>query len=106
MACKFVINDGKIKFGNVQSHFQICEDNKKTIGGGYWHWDRRANILYLYSESGDYGACTAQQVKDAWNNTETFLYNWRKQSGTQVIFSPHPTLDIVFHFPDDQVKIQ
>lgn len=56
MAKKFVINNNRLVTGDVGYHFELCNDNSTTIGGGYWYKDEDAKRLYLYGTSTDYGS--------------------------------------------------
>lgn len=56
MTKKFVINDNRLVIGNVGYHFELCNDNSTTIGGGYWFKDEENKRLYLYGTSTDYGS--------------------------------------------------
>ena len=65
MAQKFVINDNRLILGQVDFHKELCKDNTKTVGGGYWHLDSERGILYLYGISVDYGPVTKAQLEAA-----------------------------------------
>lgn len=99
MACKFVINQKQLFFSaNVKYHMEICKDNKETIGGGWWHWDKRERKVYLYGESSDFGDVTKEQIIEAWDNS--FIHpDWE---GCQIIYSPYLTIHDVIKNLDKQ----
>ena len=63
MARKFIINDNELIIGNVEYHFELLKgrDKDKTIGGGYWYYDKPNNQLYFYGCSHDFGGVTEEQ---------------------------------------------
>lgn len=81
MAQKFIINNGNLVMGHVDYHRELVKDHSTTKGGGYWEFDRESNIMYLYSESMDFGQAHREDVIKAiqkgwlsprFNNTKFF----------------------------------
>lgn len=64
---KFIINNGNLVLGNVEFHRELARDHKTTKGGGWYHLDKEAKKLYLYSESMDFGPCARPDVEQAIN---------------------------------------
>lgn len=65
---KFIIYDGSIRIGHVDFHKELGPDKSLIKGGGWWHWDRENNIMYLYSSSQDFGYVTRENLIDAIQN--------------------------------------
>lgn len=66
MAKKFIINDGDLITGHVEFHEDlVCKgrDRKKTVGGGYWHYDILTKTMYFYGSSTDFGRVTKEQLR-------------------------------------------
>jgi len=66
MAHKWIINDEDLILGDVEFHEElVCKgrDRNKTIGGGRWHFDRKANIIYFWGKSIDFGQVTEEQFE-------------------------------------------
>ncbi len=64
MAKKFIINDNELILGHVEMHEDLLgkgSDRSKTIGGGFWHYDRDNNTMYFYGSSMDFGSVTEEQ---------------------------------------------
>ncbi len=81
---KFIINDGRIIFGEVLYHSDLVRDNTKTVGGGLWFYDHLSDTMYLYGLSTDFGPVTREQVEKAWSFS---------LEGRTVIWSPDLTLE-------------
>lgn len=67
MAQKFIINDGDLMMANVHFHEEILGKgkNQKTIGGGWWYFDRKMDMWFFYYKSIDFGSVTFEQFKEA-----------------------------------------
>jgi len=64
---KFIIQDGELRLGRVDSHWQLKDrDGSKPVGGGWWFYDIKNNICYLYSKSIEYGQVTLKDLEDIW----------------------------------------
>ena len=66
MANKWIVNDGKIYMAaNIELHSDLHGknrlDEKKTVGGGHFHWDKVKNIFYFFGKSIDYGQVSKQK---------------------------------------------
>jgi len=65
MARKFVINDGDLLLGDVELHEELVKskyrDRSKTVGGGYWDYDKLNNTMYFWGKSIDFGQVTKEQ---------------------------------------------
>lgn len=68
MANKFIINNGNFILGDVEYHRRLAEDHSTTKGGGWFHIDEKNKILYLYSESMDFGKASEANIIDAFEN--------------------------------------
>jgi len=71
MAKKFVINDGDLIIGHVELHEDLVKgmDRNKTIGGGYWYFDREKNIVYFYGKSLDFGTVSEDELRAAFKQS-------------------------------------
>lgn len=65
---KFIIYDGSIRLGHVDFHKELGPDKSLIKGGGWWHWDKENNIMYLYSSSMDFGYVDRNLLIDAIEN--------------------------------------
>ena len=65
---KFIIYDGSIRLGHVDFHKELGPDKTLIKGGGWWHWDKENNIMYLYSSSADFGYVKIEDLIDAIHN--------------------------------------
>jgi hypothetical protein len=68
MARKWIINDEDLILGDVEFHEElVCKgrDKEKTVGGGRWHYDRDANIIYFWGKSVDFGQATEKEFINA-----------------------------------------
>jgi glyoxylase-like metal-dependent hydrolase (beta-lactamase superfamily II) len=65
---KFIIYDGSIRLGHVDFHKELGPDKSLIKGGGWWHWDKENNIMYLYSSSMDFGYVDRNILIDAIEN--------------------------------------
>lgn len=65
---KFIIYDGSIRIGHVYFHKELGPDKSLIKGGGWWHWDREKDIMYLYAKSMDFGWVTRENLIDAIHN--------------------------------------
>jgi hypothetical protein len=86
---KFIINDGMVVMGRVVAHRDLLKDHRKTIGGGWWHYDKDYKIMYLYGTSVEFGSITEEQAREAWDNSY--------QIDMKMIFSNEERLDFVLH---------
>ena len=87
MAKKFIINDNRLIFGDVNFHSDLCKDHSKTIGGGLWFYDHLSDTMYLYGASTEYGPVTIDQIRNAWSYS---------LEGKQIMFTHHFELGRVF----------
>lgn len=75
---KFIIQDGQLKMGRVELHFELAgKDKSNVVGGGYWYYDIDNHILYLYGESVDYGQVEVADFNNIWvrpSLEETTIY--------------------------------
>ena len=65
---KFIIQDGDLILGWVDSHFLLANknlDEKNIVGGGWFYMDQDDGTLLLYGMSIEYGTVTAEAVKEA-----------------------------------------
>lgn len=67
MAQKFIINDNELMMANVRYHEDILGigKNQKTVGGGFWYFDRKLEVWFFYHKSIDFGTVTFEQFKNA-----------------------------------------
>ena len=63
MARKWIINDGDLIIGDVEMHDEK-RDRNKTLGGGYWYFDRSKNVIFFWGKSIDFGQ-VSKDVFDA-----------------------------------------
>lgn len=68
MAKKFIVNNGNLVIGHVDFHKELVKDHSTTKGGGWWEYDKEKNIMYLYSESMDFGQAKREDVIQAIQN--------------------------------------
>lgn len=74
MANKWIVNDGKIYMSaNIELHSDLHGknrlDEKKTIGGGHFHFDKAKNIFYFFGKSIDYGQVSKERFDAAFKNS-------------------------------------
>jgi hypothetical protein len=62
MAKKFIINNGNLVMGHVEYHKELLSDHTKTVGGGWWEYNKEKDIMYLYSRSMDFGQAKREDV--------------------------------------------
>jgi len=63
MARKWIIDDEYLILGDVELHEDLVSkgrDRNKVRGGGRWHFDRQANIMYFWGKSIDFGQATKE----------------------------------------------
>lgn len=65
---KFIIYDNHIRLGHVDFHKELGPDKSLIKGGGWWHWDKEKDIMYLYSSSADFGYVNRETLIDAIEN--------------------------------------
>lgn len=58
---KFIIGPDGFEMGRVIFHKQL---DPKAKGGGFWFFDEERNVVYLYSDSFDFGPCNQQMIDD------------------------------------------
>ena len=68
---KWIIQDNELRIGNVVNHADLAKENEfggtpNVKGGGYWHWDRDVNVLYLFGKSIQYGQVSLEDFEDIW----------------------------------------
>ena len=64
---KFIIKGDELRIGRVGKHEELAgNDDSDVKGGGWWHYDKETNILYLYGSSFDYGQVKAEDFEDIW----------------------------------------
>lgn len=84
---KFIIQDGELRMGRVDCHFELAgKDDSDVVGGGYWYYDIDNDILYLYGESIDYGRVNVDQIKESWKRPSV--------ENSIIIFSESNSLDM------------
>lgn len=57
-----------IRMGFVDFHKELGQDKSLIKGGGWWHWDKEKNIVYLYSSSHDFGYVEREVLINAIEN--------------------------------------
>lgn len=62
---KFIIYDGSIRLGHVDFHKELAPEKTLIKGGGWWSYDKDNDIMYLYSESMDFGFVTREDLINA-----------------------------------------
>jgi hypothetical protein len=68
---KFIIQDGDLILGWVDSHFLLKHkdiDDSTIVGGGWFHMNQDEGTLLLYGKSIEYGSVTAEAVKEAFKS--------------------------------------
>jgi hypothetical protein len=69
---KFILYDGTsglhIRLGHVDFHLELGPDKSLIKGGGWWHFDKENDIMYLYSCSSDFGFVNREDLIDAIEN--------------------------------------
>ena len=68
MARKFIINNGYLRFANVELHRELARDHSTTKGGGHFHVDIENKKVYLYGKSIDYGKAKREDIAEAVKN--------------------------------------
>ncbi len=63
MKKKWVINDNVLVVGRVEHHYELCKNNSKTIGGGWW--EIVGEDMYFYKSSTEFGSVTKEQFEQA-----------------------------------------
>ena len=65
---KFIIQDGELRMGRVEMHYELAkkDDDSNVKGGGYWHYEKDTDVLYLYGKSFDYGRLKVEDFEDVW----------------------------------------
>lgn len=84
---KFIVQDGMLRMGRVVNHSDLMNENGgEVVGGGWWEFDREENILYLYSESIEFG-----QIKDV--SVFENIYVQPSMENTKIFFSTEMSLN-------------
>ncbi len=84
---KFVItSDNRLKYGDVNMHYQLLDAGESCIGGGMYEFDRLRNAMMLYGKSYDFG-----RPKWSWVDT---LYVPESLRGLELYYEDLP----VSHF--------
>ncbi len=67
LAKKFIIQNGLLIMGEVESHFDLVEDHAGIVGGGRYHYypELYGDALFFYGISFDYGSVSRNQFYDA-----------------------------------------
>ena len=60
MAKKWIIEDGELKLGNVDFHFQLASNRQNVKGGGFWWYDEEKGKMFFYGISTDFGQVSQQ----------------------------------------------
>jgi hypothetical protein len=92
---KFIIYDGDVRLGHVDFHKELGPDKSLIKGGGWWHYDKENDVIYLYSSSMDFGRVTRENLIDAIHNG----LRSRSREGTQFFHSFNDFLDIALVDP-------
>ena len=84
---KFIIQDGELRMGRVEIHFELAKGgDSAVVGGGYCYYDIDNDILYLYGTSIEFGQVNIDQIKESWKRP--LIEN------STIIFSESDSLDI------------
>lgn len=86
---KWIINNGRFIMGHVELHRDLVSDNTLTIGGGWWHFDKERNVLFLYYKSQDFGSVSEEAVRQAKKQ--------RSLEGVEIFFSTKERLEDVIN---------
>lgn len=67
---KFIIEDDRLILAKCDYHKQLVKDKSKVDGGGWWLI--KDNVLYLYSNSQDFGYFNIDKAADLINKKQIF----------------------------------
>lgn len=80
---KFIITKDNFQLGRVVFHRDL---NPKAIAGGYWFWDQKEDILYLYGASSDFGWATREQIDAVMDKIKDGHFK-----DSKIVFEPYST---------------
>lgn len=101
MARKYIIQDGDMRMGDVEMHYQLTDKTnpKHTLGGGYWYIPDDRKVLYLYGKSIDFGDLTIEQLKEiktSGNHSRALInLEWRFSKSDYLTEAMDPKLNIL-----------
>jgi hypothetical protein len=85
MAKKWIINNNKLILGDVELHKDLISKNNdinKTLGGGYWYYNKDTNIIYFWGESFDFGQVTKKEFENSQKRLNiknlTIIFSYKK----------------------------
>ena len=65
MANKWIIQGDDLRVGQVDFHRELAGKEGEIKSGGYWHFDKDNDILFLYGKSVDFGKCSIEDIQNA-----------------------------------------
>lgn len=60
---KFIINEGRLKTGVVDQHYQLATNHSTTRGGGWWYMDVENHKIWLYGRSIRFGRVSRELLQ-------------------------------------------